>query len=151
MWKLSIDMAERNGALLRRLLRSAERLRESATARGLRLVKTPCSRSSALLLRMTSADQRRAVPMPGCEQSLCRSLGAVVNGMPVARSTGTMSPSEIKDFWRGYCQRRKVSGELIARGEKKIDEDPEHWADRTMDELLALVSDPSHKRAAGDR
>lgn len=62
-----------------------------------------------------------------------------------------MSPSEIKDFWRGYCQRRKVSGELIARGEKRIDEDPEYWADRTMDELLALVTDSEHKGSTAGR
>jgi hypothetical protein len=62
MWKLSIDIAERNGALLRRLLRSAERLSDRATARGLRLVNTPRSRSSALLVRMTRADQRLLVP-----------------------------------------------------------------------------------------
>src|SRR5688572_4733896 len=64
-WKVSIDIAERNGALLRRLLRSAERLSDAAMARGLRWVKTPCSRSSALLVRMTRADQRlwvRAMP-----------------------------------------------------------------------------------------
>src|SRR5262245_1200557 len=61
MWKLSIDIAERNGALLRRALRSAERLSDSATARGLRWVKTPFSRSSALLVRITRADQRRAL------------------------------------------------------------------------------------------
>ena len=59
-----------------------------------------------------------------------------------------MSPGEIKDFWRGYCQRRKVSGEVIARGEKRIDEDPQYWADRTMDELLALVTDPAQKPAS---
>src|SRR5262245_60059195 len=61
MWKLSIDIAERKGALLRRPLRSAERLSDSATARGLRWVKTPFSRSSALLVRITRADQRRAL------------------------------------------------------------------------------------------
>jgi len=59
-----------------------------------------------------------------------------------------MSPGEIKDFWRGYCQRRKVSGEVIARGEKRIDEDPQYWADRTMDELLALVTDSGQKPAS---
>ena len=58
MWKFSIDIAERNGALLRRRLCSAERFSERAMARGLRFVKTPCSRSSALLVRMTRADQR---------------------------------------------------------------------------------------------
>jgi len=40
VWKLSIDMAERNGALLRRRLRSAERLSELATACGEPLVNT---------------------------------------------------------------------------------------------------------------
>ena len=58
MWKFSIDIAERNGALLRRLLRSAERLSERAIARALRFLNTPPSRSSALLVRMTRADQR---------------------------------------------------------------------------------------------
>jgi hypothetical protein len=58
IWKFSIDIAERNGALLRRRLRSAERLRDCATARGVRLAKTPLSRSSASLVRMTCADQR---------------------------------------------------------------------------------------------
>src|SRR5262245_31945258 len=61
MWKLSIDIAERKGALLRRALRSAERLSDSATARGRRRVKTPSSRSSALLVRITRADHRRAL------------------------------------------------------------------------------------------
>ena len=51
-----------------------------------------------------------------------------------------MSAEEIKQFWRGYCQRRKVAKEIIAKGETKIDEDPEFWADQTMDELLKLVA-----------
>ncbi len=51
-----------------------------------------------------------------------------------------MSAEEIKQFWRGYCERRKVAKDIVAKGEKKIDEDPEFWADQTMDELLKLVS-----------
>jgi hypothetical protein len=51
-----------------------------------------------------------------------------------------MSADEIKQFWRGYCERRKVAKDLVAKGEKKIDEDPEYWADQTMDRLLELVS-----------
>jgi hypothetical protein len=51
-----------------------------------------------------------------------------------------MSAEEIKQFWRGYCERRKVAKDVVAKGEKKIDEDPEFWADQTMDELLKLVS-----------
>jgi hypothetical protein len=50
MWKLSIDMAERNGLLLRRRLRSAERFSERAMLRGSSLEKTLSSRSRALLV-----------------------------------------------------------------------------------------------------
>ena len=51
-----------------------------------------------------------------------------------------MSAKEVKDFWRGYCERRKLSKDIIAKGEAKIDEDPEYWADQTMDQLLKLIS-----------
>ena len=50
-----------------------------------------------------------------------------------------MSAEEVKQFWRGYCERRKLSQEIIAKGEAKIAEDPDYWADQTMDELLKLV------------
>src|SRR5215831_3780726 len=56
-------MAERNVALLRRLLRSADRLSERAIARELFSVKTPRSRSSALLSRVTRWDQRVGLGM----------------------------------------------------------------------------------------
>jgi hypothetical protein len=68
MWKFSIDIAERNGALLRRRLRSAERLSDCATARGLRRVKMPGSRSRALLVRITRADHLRLRPMRRTQQ-----------------------------------------------------------------------------------
>jgi hypothetical protein len=51
-----------------------------------------------------------------------------------------MSAEEVKQFWRGYAERRKLSKEIIAEGEKKIDEDPEYWADQTMDQLVKLIS-----------
>lgn len=51
-----------------------------------------------------------------------------------------MSAEEVKQFWRGYCERRKLSPDLVKRGEKKIDENPDHWADQTMDRLLDLLS-----------
>jgi len=51
-----------------------------------------------------------------------------------------MSAEEVKQFWRDFCQRRKVPADLVARGEAKIDEDPDYWADQTMIDLLALVS-----------
>lgn len=50
-----------------------------------------------------------------------------------------MSAEEVKQFWRGYCQRRKVPQELVKKGEAEIEKDPEHWADQTMDQLLGLV------------
>ena len=51
-----------------------------------------------------------------------------------------MSAEEVKQFWRGYCERRKVAKDVVAKGERKIDEDPEFWADQTMDELLKIVA-----------
>ena len=51
-----------------------------------------------------------------------------------------MSAEEIKQFWRGFCERRGLSEDIIAKGEKKIDEDPDYWADQTMAQLLALIS-----------
>ena len=51
-----------------------------------------------------------------------------------------MTAEEIKQFWRGYCERRKLSKEIVARGEAKIDEDPDYWADQTMMQLLDLIS-----------
>src|SRR5262249_30864778 len=60
--KFSRDIAERNGLDLRRLLLSAERFREAAISRADFFVKTSGSRSSALLVRVTRADQRRVLP-----------------------------------------------------------------------------------------
>jgi hypothetical protein len=51
-----------------------------------------------------------------------------------------MSAEEVKQFWRGFCERNGVSKEMVARGEKKIDEDPEYWADQPMSRLLDLIS-----------
>ena len=52
-----------------------------------------------------------------------------------------MTVKEVKEFWRGYCERRKLGKDVIAKGEAIIDEDPEFWADQTMDQLLKLISD----------
>ena len=51
-----------------------------------------------------------------------------------------MSAEEIKQFWRGFCQRRKISADVIARGDAEIDKDPEYWADQTMSDLLDKLS-----------
>ena len=42
-------------------------------------------------------------------------------------------------FSGGFCERRKIAKDIVAKGERKIEEDPEFWADQTMDELLKLV------------
>jgi len=51
-----------------------------------------------------------------------------------------MSAEEVKQFWRGFCQRRKISAELVAKGEAIIDQDPDYWADQTMSDLLDSIS-----------
>ena len=51
-----------------------------------------------------------------------------------------MTAEEIKQFWRGFCQRRKIAAEVIAKGEAIIDKDPEYWADQTMGDLLDKLS-----------
>ena len=53
-----MDIAERYELDLRRRLRAADRFKETAILRGLDFVKTPPSRVSALLSRVTRADQR---------------------------------------------------------------------------------------------
>lgn len=50
-------MADWYGGAFRRRLRIADRFSEAATSLGVRFENTPCSRSSALLRRVTSADQ----------------------------------------------------------------------------------------------
>jgi hypothetical protein len=50
-----------------------------------------------------------------------------------------ISAEEIKEFWRGWCQRRKIGVDLVVKGEAEIDKDPERWADETMDRLLELI------------
>src|SRR5262245_31333781 len=56
-----MDMAERNGADLRRWLRSADRFKDAAMRLGSRDANTPLSRVSASLCSVTSRDQRRPV------------------------------------------------------------------------------------------
>jgi len=57
MRKVSIDIAEQKGELFRRSLNSAECFRERAISRGSSSLKTPSSRSSALLSCVTFCDQ----------------------------------------------------------------------------------------------
>jgi hypothetical protein len=51
-----------------------------------------------------------------------------------------ISLAEIKEFWHGFCQRQKIDAALRTAGDKRIEEDPEFWADHTMAELLEEIS-----------
>ena len=51
-----------------------------------------------------------------------------------------MTAEEIKDFWRGFCERQGVSAAVRAAGDKRIEQDPERWADQTMWDLLDELS-----------
>ena len=51
-----------------------------------------------------------------------------------------MSVEEVKQFWRGYCQRRKIAADIVAKGEAVIDKAPDYWADQTMGDLLEQIS-----------
>jgi len=51
-----------------------------------------------------------------------------------------MSAEEVKQFWRGFCQRRKIAADVIAKGDAIIDKAPDYWADQTMSDLLDSIS-----------
>ena len=56
-----------------------------------------------------------------------------------------MTVQEIKDFWRSFCERRKIGQDVIAKGDARIEEDPEFWADHTMTELLEEIAKGSRQ------
>lgn len=51
-----------------------------------------------------------------------------------------VSVDEIKEFWHAFCERQGVLDTARALGDKRIEEDPEHWADQTMWDLLEAIS-----------
>jgi len=51
-----------------------------------------------------------------------------------------ISAEEIKQFWRDFCERKGVDAATRARGDAKIESDPEYWADQTMPRLLDAVA-----------
>jgi hypothetical protein len=56
------------------------------------------------------------------------------------RRADDMSAEEVKQFWHGFCERKGIDAATRARGDAKIDEDPDYWADQTMMRLLDIVS-----------
>jgi len=59
---------------------------------------------------------------------------------PPARRADDMTADEVKQFWHGFCERKRIAPSIRTRGDKKIDEDPDYWADQTMMKLLEAVS-----------
>ena len=56
------------------------------------------------------------------------------------RRADDMSADEVKQFWHGFCERKGIDAATRTRGDAKIDEDPDYWADQTMMRLLDIVS-----------
>ena len=59
---------------------------------------------------------------------------------PPQRRADDMTAEEVKQFWHGFCERKNVDDTRRARGDAKIDENPDYWADQTMLKLLEAVS-----------
>jgi hypothetical protein len=56
------------------------------------------------------------------------------------RRADDISAKEIKQFWHDFCERKGVDAATRARGDARIEQDPEHWADQTMIKLLDAVA-----------
>ena len=50
-----------------------------------------------------------------------------------------MTAEEVTQFWRGFCERNGIGKDIVERGEKKIRENPDYWADQPMSRLLELL------------
>ena len=59
---------------------------------------------------------------------------------PHNRRADDMTADEVKEFWHGFCERKGVDETTRARGDAKIDVDPNYWADQTMVRLLDSLS-----------
>src|ERR1051325_3372092 len=84
-----MDIAERNGLLLRRRLRSTERFREPAMLRGSVREKTPGSRSSALLFSVTCRDHCLTLRFAICPTWPRRDLLLAARGRSASDPCGT--------------------------------------------------------------
>lgn len=59
---------------------------------------------------------------------------------PHNRRADDMTADEVKEFWHGFCERKGLDEMTRARGDAKIDGDPNYWADQTMVRLLDSLS-----------
>ena len=51
-----------------------------------------------------------------------------------------ISADEIKEYWHDFCDRQGVLETAREAGDRRIEEDPEYWADQTMWDLLEALS-----------
>jgi hypothetical protein len=63
-----------------------------------------------------------------------------MNPLQHNRRADDMSVDEVKELWHGFCERKGVDEATRARGDAKIERDPDYWADQTMVRLLDAVS-----------
>jgi hypothetical protein len=75
-------------------------------------------------------------PSPWPASLLC----GIVSDLILTLGPYLITADEIKEFWHGFCERQGVGAEVRAKGDKRIEEDPEHWADQTMWDLLDALS-----------
>jgi hypothetical protein len=69
--------------------------------------------------------------------------GQSMNTQKHYRRMDDVSIEEVKDFWFGFCMRKGVDPAIRAKGEARIERDPDYWADQTMPRLLDTISLPN--------
>jgi hypothetical protein len=46
---------------------------------------------------------------------------------------------EVEDYWKRYCERHQLGGDIVTEGLRQISLNHEYWTDHTMQELKELV------------
>jgi len=46
---------------------------------------------------------------------------------------------DIQDYWKRYCERHALKGDIVSEGERQILLNPDYWADHTMPELTDVA------------
>jgi hypothetical protein len=61
-----------------------------------------------------------------------------------------MSAEEIKQFWHGFCERQRIKPDVRAEGDRRIEADPDFWADQTMWQLVEAISGEGGRKSRQD-
>jgi hypothetical protein len=61
-----------------------------------------------------------------------------------------MSAEEIKQFWHGFCERQRIKSDVRAEGDRRIEADPDFWADQTMWQLVEAISGEGGRKSRQD-